>query len=64
MKTVITMRSGEKHYARGYASDISEIINVDIKNGDKFSRLEKDSIPTGQYFYIDPFEVESVKDET
>lgn len=64
MRTTVTMQSGEKHYARGYAGQIANTIETEFKAGVKLTRLEKYSIPTGQMFYIDPAKVESVKDET
>lgn len=58
---VVTMRSGEKHRARGYEGQIAEQINGARGDG-KLIPLERDTIPTGQMFHIDPDEVESVKD--
>lgn len=61
MRTTITMTSGKVYIARGYAGAIAKAIEDGVENDMTFVPIEKDSIPTGQMFYISPAFVESVE---
>lgn len=59
----ITMIGGEKHYAAGYASVVSEQIKEARIDGETLIAIERDLTPTGQMMYLNPRQVESVKDD-
>ena len=59
-EVTIYMKSGVRHSVAGYTSQVAEKINVARGSGQLLA-LEKPTIPTGQMFYIDPVEVESVR---
>lgn len=59
----IQMSNGDIHFARGYASDIQAIIYNAVNSNEPLVELERDIIPTGQKFYINPTLVSSIKDD-
>ena len=60
---MITMVSGQKHWAAGYASCLIEQVNEARQNGKALLAIERDTIPTGQMMYLDPTQIESMKDD-
>jgi hypothetical protein len=62
MSVTVTMKSGEKHSIRGYSGEVAKAVEDGVENDMTLIPLEKDTIPTGQMMYLNPAEVESVKD--
>jgi hypothetical protein len=58
----IVMKSSDVHYTTGYARQVVEEIEK-AKLGGKMLALEDTGTPAGQMFYLDPHEIESVKDK-
>ena len=58
----IVMFSGEKHYCAERAWKVSEQVNKARQNGDTLLAIERNLIPTGQMMYLDPRQIESIKD--
>lgn len=58
----ITLRNGEVYYAAGYTSKVAPVIN-EARGSGKLIELERDAIPTGQKFFLDPDQVASVRDD-
>jgi hypothetical protein len=62
MSVTLGMKSGFQFALAGYASRVQEVVNEGRGTG-KLIGLERDRIPTGQMVYIDPDDVEFVKDD-
>jgi hypothetical protein len=61
-RVLIRLRDGKELYAAGYASDVSQTINTARGSG-QLIQVERDVIPTGQMFHLDPDEVVLVRDD-
>jgi hypothetical protein len=57
---LISMRNGERFVVVGYADDIQRQVNGARGEG-RLIPFERDSIPTGQQFYLDPDEIVAVR---
>lgn len=58
----IRLEDGHELIAAGYASRVSEIVN-EARGSGKLIELERDAIPTGQMFHVDPDKVVLVRDD-
>lgn len=58
----ISLENGEVFFAAGFASQVHEAVEA-AKLAGTMVTLERDVIPTGQSFYLDPTQIASIRDD-